>query len=347
MSTKSLIQWTPDALFEKLKRVKTDNKLCEYTLARCERLCPLINRITELKQERNAVILAHSYVHPDVIYGVADHVGDSYGLAQKAMQTDASTIVFPSVRFMAETAKILNPDKLVIDPNPNGGCSLADSITAEDVLRLRDQFPDHTFICYINTTAAVKAACDICVTSSNVYHIVATCPNDKIFFLPDLLMGKNLIAHLKESGIEKEIQLWDGTCYVHEEFSPEHAQHIRKQYPNVSVLAHPECSPAVIEHADVVGSTSQMVQHVKKHAKDGSPFMLLTECGLVSRLQVEHPEVQLVGNCMMCKYMKSNNLENLERALRAPRPEEIIEFDNKTREGALKCLEAMFKMSKN
>jgi quinolinate synthase len=185
-------------LYDKLKSIKTDNPLCEYTKERCERLAPLIHAIQDLKSEKNAIVLAHSYVHPDIIYGVADFCGDSYGLAVEAKKTDADIIIFPAVRFMAETAKILNPDKIVIDPNPHSGCSLADSIDSETVYRLREQYPSHTFVCYINTTAAVKAACDICVTSSNAFHIIEKIPNDKIYFLPDKLMGQNRSSTITE-----------------------------------------------------------------------------------------------------------------------------------------------------
>ncbi|MFT4553133.1 MAG: quinolinate synthase [Chlamydiales bacterium] len=338
-------KWSADDLYLKLKDVQVDNPACLYSLERCERLVPTVNRILELKKQRNALILAHSYVHPDIIYTVADHVGDSYGLALKAMEATESTIVFPSVRFMAETAKILNPDKLVIDPNPNGGCSLADSITAEDVLALRKSHPEHTFMCYINTTAAVKAACDVCVTSSNVYKIVEEYPNDKIYFVPDKLMGLNIREHLRQKGIKKEILLYDGTCYVHEQFTPELIDIAKEFHPNTVVLAHPECTPEVLAKADVVGSTTGMANYVKEHAKDNNRFLLLTECGLVSRLQIEVPEAKMAGTCMLCKYMKSNTLGQLERALRDPRPDDIVEVEEDVRKGAKNCLEEMFKYS--
>lgn len=329
-------------LYEKLKNIQLDNPLCTYTYERCARLAPLIEQINALKQEKNALLLAHSYVHPDIIYGVADHVGDSYGLAQKAKEADADLIVFPAVRFMAETAKILNPEKTVVDPNPNGGCSLADSVTHEDVLQLRDQYPHHTFVCYINTTAAVKAACDVCVTSSNVYTIIENLPNDQIFFLPDKLMGENILNHLRENQIDKELIVYDGTCYVHEEFSCDQINLLKKQHPNLEVLAHPECTQEVIGAADVTGSTSQMLNYVKAHQDAEHPFLLLTECGIASRLQVEHPELRLVGTCMMCKYMKSNSLENILQALEAPHEDQVITIDPAIQKQALACVNQMF-----
>ena len=331
-----------NALYEKLKNIKVDNPLCTYTEERCERLQPLVDKINQLKIEKNALILAHSYVHPDIIYGVADHVGDSYGLAQKAKATNYDIIVFPAVRFMAETAKILNPEKTVIDPNPNGGCSLADSITHEQVLELREKYPQHTFVCYINTTAAVKAACDVCVTSSNVYTIVENIPNDKIFFLPDKLMGQNILNHLRDHHIDKELIVYDGTCYVHEEFSRDEIDLLRSQHPNLAVLAHPECKQEVIGASDVTGSTSQILDYVKSHKDEGNPFLLLTECGITSRLQVEDPELRLVGTCMMCKYMKSNNLENILQAIDDPTETQIIKIDPAIQKDALACVKKMF-----
>lgn len=330
---------TAESLYEKLKNIKVDNPLCQYTLERCERLVPLVEEIEALKVEKDALILAHSYVHPDILYTVADHVGDSYGLALKAKEATEKVIVFPAVRFMAETAKILNPEKTVIDPNPNGGCSLADSVTAEDVYALREKYPDHTFVCYINTTAAVKAACDVCVTSSNVYKIIENLPNDKIYFLPDKLMGQNVQNAL---GDKKEIKLYDGSCYVHEEFTAEEVHLLRKKHPNLSVLAHPECTQSVIKEADVVGSTSQIVNHVKEHKEDSNPFLILTECGITSRLQVENPELSLVGSCMMCRYMKSNSLELIRNSLKNPLPSQVISIDPEEQREALKCVNNMF-----
>ena len=340
MKTKTRAQ----ELYQKLSAIKTNHLLCQYTLERCERLAPYIDSIEKLKSEKKAVILAHSYVHPDIIYGVADHVGDSYFLAKMAMESNAETIVFPAVRFMAETAKILNPNKTVIDPNPNGGCSLADAITGDEVLALREKYPDHTFVCYINTTAAVKAACDVCVTSSNVYTIIERIDNNKIFFLPDRLMGENIINHLKKNNIAKEIRLFDGTCYVHEEFTPEEIDVVKMQHPNAQVLVHPECKPEVIAKGDMVGSTGNIVSYVKEHQNEGNPFLILTECGIASRLQVEHPGLEIVGSCMMCKYMKSNSLQQVEEALSNPKPSQIVEIDPAIADRARNCIKQMFEI---
>src|SRR3989338_2200801 len=212
---------TPEELYQTLKNIKVGGTVCTYSLKKCEEFAPLIKKIKEIKEQKNAVILAHSYVSPEIIYGVGDFVGDSYKLAKDAMSTQADIIVFSAVRFMGETAKILNPEKEVLIPGLLDGCTLAESITTFDVRLLRKQFPGHTFVCYINTTADVKAECDVCVTSANVYTVVENIPNDKIYFLPDKLMGQNLIIEMKRRGIPKDIRYFTGTCYVHEEYGEE------------------------------------------------------------------------------------------------------------------------------
>lgn len=331
---------TAEKLYEKLKAIHVGNPICQFTKENCELLLPAIERIEKLKHEKNAIILAHNYVAPQIFYGVADYTGDSYGLSKKAKESDADVIVFAAVRFMAETAKILNPKKLVLDPNPNGGCSLADGITNTDVINLRQQFPDHTFVCYINTTASVKAECDVCVTSSNVYKIIEKIPNDKIYFLPDKLMGENVIQNLKKKGVKKNIELWEGTCYVHEEYQPENIDQVRKNFNGIEVLVHPECSSAVVNKADYIGSTSQMLNHVRESDRDS--FFLLTECGLTGVLQSEFPQKTFAGGCTMCKYMKSNSLEDILDVLENPSPKNIIKIDLDTQKRALQCVNRMF-----
>ena len=331
---------TAEKLYEKLKAIHVGNPICQFTKANCELLLPAIERIEKLKHEKNAIILAHNYVAPQIFYSVADYTGDSYGLSKKAKESDADVIVFAAVRFMAETAKILNPKKIVLDPNPNGGCSLADGITNKDVINLRQQFPDHTFVCYINTTASVKAECDVCVTSSNVYKIIEKIPNDKIYFLPDKLMGENVIQFLKTKGVRKNIELWEGTCYVHEEYQPENIDQVRKNFNGIEVLVHPECSSAVVNKADYIGSTSQMLNHVRKSDRDS--FFLLTECGLTGVLQSEFPQKTFAGGCTMCKYMKSNSLEDILNVLENPSPQNIITIDSDTQKRALQCVNRMF-----
>ena len=202
---------TAAQLHQRLKNIKVGGNVCHYSLKKCEQLAPLVNEINELKEEQNAVILVHSYVSPEIIYGVGDFVGDSYKLSKDAMSTKADKIVFAAVRFMGETAKILNPHKEVLIPGLLDGCTLADSINASQVRALRKEFPEHTFVCYINTTAEVKAECDVCITSANVYKVVANIPNEKIYFLPDKLMGQNLVKEMQKRGIKKSIEYYHGT----------------------------------------------------------------------------------------------------------------------------------------
>ncbi len=332
---------TGEELHAKLREVRINGAACTYTLEKCEVLAPLINAINTLKKEKHAVILAHSYVAPEIVFGVADFSGDSYGLAKDAAGTKADTIVFAAVRFMGETAKILNPEKTVLLPGTDTGCTLADAVTGEAVRAAREKFPDHTFVCYINTTAEVKAECDVCVTSSNVYDIVAALPNDKIFFLPDKLMGQNLREEMERRGLRKSIELHPGVCYVHEQYDPEMVRYLRVKFPGVKVLSHPECNPAVLAASDYVGSTSQMLKYVS--ASREKQFVMLTECGLSSRLMVEYPDRQFVGSCTFCRYMKSNSLEGILRVLLKPRPEDRVELPEDVRLRAKGCIDAMFR----
>ncbi len=336
----TITKYTPDSLYEKLKNIKVASGACQFSRKKCAEIAPLINEINELKTQKNAVILVHSYVSPEIIYGVGDFVGDSYKLSKNAVESDADIIVFAAVRFMGETAQILNPDKKVLIPGELDGCTLADSITAEQVKRLRSYYPTHTFVCYINTTAEVKAECDVCVTSSNVYDIVETIENDKIYFLPDKLMGQNLQNEMHRRGVKKDIQYYGGTCYVHEEYDVEDLQKIRLEYPEAKVVSHPECNTDVCENSDYVGSTEQMLDYMRK--EEAKQFLMLTECGLSARLQTEFPDKSLVGSCTLCKYMKSNTLESIKQVLTDPQPHHYVNIDEATRQGAQKNIEMMF-----
>ena len=334
---------TAEELYDKLKHVSATASTCRYTLDNCSEMAVKINEINRLKKEKNAVVLVHSYVSPEIVYGIADYTGDSYALSKNAAETDADTIIFVAVKFMGETAKILNPTKDVLIPSTLNGCSLADSITGDDVRKLREDHPDYTFICYINTTADVKAQCDICVTSGNVYDIVEKAPTDKIFFLPDKLMGYNIIKEMERRGVKKDIKLWDGVCYVHEEYDPEMIEFIRNQHQGVKVLAHPECSPGVLNHSDFVGSTSQLLNYME--TADAPNYLMLTECGLTSRLQVEMPDKKFVGTCSMCKYMKANSLDDVLRVLEQPKESDYIRLNPETSVDAKKCIDAMFEFA--
>lgn len=331
---------TAQELYERLKNIRVGGNVCQYSLKKCEELVPVVNEIRRLKAEKNAVILAHSYVSPEIVYGVADFIGDSYKLSRDAINTTANVIVFVAVRFMGETAKILNPGKEVIVPARDPGCSLADSITADDVRRLRQQFPDHTFVCYVNTTVDVKAECDVCVTSANVYQIVERLPNDRIYFLPDKFMGLNLVNELSRRKSSKTVHFWSGSCYVHEEYTQEQVFRIRSEYPDAKIVSHPECNAEVVASSDFVGGTEQMLDYMRR--SQARQFLMLTECGLSSRLQSEFPDKDLVGSCTLCKYMKSNSLDDVLWALKAPRPDHIVRIDEPVRLKALRSLEAMF-----
>lgn len=328
-------------LFEKLRAVQPGSVLCNYTLGKCEQMLPLVEEINELKRERDAVILAHSYVAPEIVLTVADFDGDSFKLSQDATKVKAKAIVFAAVRFMGETAKILNPEKDVLIPGPLTGCSLADSITGEEVRELRERYPEHSFVCYINTTADVKAECDVCVTSSNVMKIVSELENDKIVFVPDKLMGQNLQKELAKRGIKKEIVMHTGCCYVHEQYDPEMIRFFREMNPGLVVVSHPECHPGVALQSDYVGSTGQMVSYIRS-TPPGAPVLLLTECGLNARMQYEMPDRLFIGSCSMCKYMKSNSLENILETLRHPEAAQHVDLDEETAHKARKCIDAMF-----
>lgn len=331
---------TAEQLYQTLKNIKVGGSVCQYSLKKCEEFVPIINEIRALKEEKNAVVLVHSYVTPEILYGVGDYVGDSYALSKNAMETNADVIVFAAVRFMAETAKILNPEKEVFIPALLDGCTLADAITAEDVRRLRKEYPDHTFVCYINTTAQVKAECDVCVTSANVNKIVQNIPNEKIYFLPDKLMGYNLAEDMKKRGVKKDIKFYSGTCYVHEEYTSEDILKIRLEYPGAKIVSHPECKPEIIRESDFVGSTTQMLNYMLE--TESEEFLMLTECGLSSRLQVEFPKKKLVGSCTLCRYMKSNRLEDILRVLKEPTDRDRITIDEGVRKRALRSINAMF-----
>ena len=300
-------------------------------------------RKNQLKKDKNAVVLAHSYVEPEVVYGVSDFKGDSYFLSEKASQAKADVIIFAGVVFMAETAKILSPDATVIVPDRDSGCTLADSISGDDVRRMKAMYPDAVVVCYINCTAAVKAESDVCVTSSNVYDIVANLPEKQILFVPDRLMADNIRTELNNRNIDKEIISSDGTCIVHEEFTTDQIADARKQFPGLKIVAHPECTSDVADLVDYVGSTSDMMKYVKN--TEAPYFLMLTECGLVSRLAIEDPEKNFIGGCRICPYMKMNSLTKIRDALKDPQPEQIITLDDDLSKRAARCIERMFELA--
>jgi quinolinate synthase len=343
IATEIDIEAEADRLLRALMNVECDPRGKTWNYDACLAIAPLTLEINRLKKEQGAVILAHSYVEPEIIYGVADFRGDSYFLSMKARDARAKVIVFAGVVFMAETAKILSPEAKVVVPDHNSGCSLADSLTGEQLRQLKSLYPDATVVCYINSTADVKAESDVCVTSGNVYHIVANLPAKRILFVPDRLMGQNLREELKRRGVNKEIITSDGTCMVHDQFGPLEIAAARQRYPGLKVVAHPECTPEVAQVSDFVGSTGAMMKYVKT---TGAPYyLMLTECGLVGRLQVESPEKSFIGGCRLCPYMKLNSLEKVRDALAAPRPDQIITLDEDVRRRAARCIERMFELA--
>ncbi len=318
------------------KRLTEKLQAFEYTQDDCMALAPITLEINSLKSEKHAVILAHSYQTPDIVYGVADHVGDSYGLAVEASKTDAKIIVFSSVLFMGETAKILNPEKTVLVPT-RAGCSLADSITGADVVELRRKYSHAGFVAYVNTTADVKAEVDACCTSSNALKIIEAMPQEEIVFLPDVLMGKNLQKLTK-----KKLILWNGTCVVHERFKMGEVAEVKREYPQAKILAHPECEEEVIEKADFIGSTEQMLKHME--ASNAQEFMMVTECGLSDRARKELPNKTIVGTCHLCPYMKEVRLRHILHALKNPTPSQVVELDPVMMQRAKQSLDKMFEL---
>ena len=269
---------------------------------------PLVEKINKLKKEKNAVILAHSYMTPEIYHCVADIVGDSLKLAKESQKAEADIIIMCGVHFMAETAKILNPNKKVLIPDMSAGCSLAESITGEDVRLLKQKYPGVPVVSYVNTSADVKAETDICCTSSNAVEIVESLGVDKVIFLPDEYLGKNVAAQTKV-----KIITFHGTCIVHERFTPEEIREYRKNYPGIVVLAHPECPPEVVAEADYTGSTSKMSNYVR----DNKPkkVLMVTECSMSDNVAIENPEVEMIKPCNLCPYMKKITLQGIYNSL--------------------------------
>ena len=267
-----------------------------------------IDAILRLKHERRAVILAHNYQTPEIFHCVADIVGDSLALARRAMNVQADVIVLAGVHFMAETAKLLNPGRTVLIPDAAAGCSLAESITAADVRGLRLRYPGVPVVTYVNTSAAVKAASDICCTSGNARRIVESLGVPRVIMIPDEYLAQNIA---RETGVE--IISWSGHCEVHERFTPADIRGLRAAHPGVTVVAHPECPPDVVAEADFSGSTAMMEEFVQRETP--SKVVLVTECSMSDNLAVRHPEVEFIRPCNLCPHMKRITLSNIRHAL--------------------------------
>ena len=306
----------------------------------------LVKEIKRLKKEKNAVILAHYYQVPE-IQDIADYVGDSLGLSQQAAETDADIIVFAGVHFMAETAKILNPTKMVVLPDLKAGCSLADSCPPDLFEAFTKQHPDHVVITYVNCSAEVKALSDIVCTSSNAVKIVESVPKDTpIIFAPDKNLGKYVS---QQTG--RDLLLWDGSCIVHEAFSIDKLIALHKKHPDYKIIAHPESETHILQTATYIGSTSGMINYVKTHPKE--KFIVATEAGILHKMQQEMPETELVPApavedntcaCSECHFMKMNTLQKLYDCLLNESPQ--IEVPEKIRKRALIPIERMLELSK-
>ena len=328
-------------LFDKLSKVTNVKTGTKFTAGEIEKIIPQVKKINRLKEEKDAIILAHYYCSPKILFGVADFCGDSYALAKKAKEVKQKNIIFCGVTFMAETAKILNPAKKVVLPPVTAGCSLADGIKAEQVLELRKKYPKAKVLCYINSSAEVKAVCDTCVTSSNVFKIADNTKEDQIIFVPDLYMAKNIENYLKAKNIKKEIIAAGATCCVHDKFNLEQFNEIKTRYPQAKIIAHPECLPEVCERANFVGSTAGMLEYVKESSAD--TFAVLSEWGLINILEAKYPQKTFLPFGRICASMKRNNLENIETVLQNADAVKGITLDEDLAKKAEKAINNMFK----
>ncbi len=299
-------------------------------------IAPLVHGINKLKTQRNAVILAHNYMTPDIFNLVGDFRGDSLQLAREASNVDAEVIVQAGVHFMAETSKILAPEKTVLIPDMEAGCSLAESITGADIRLIKQKYPGIPVVTYVNTTADVKAETDVCCTSSNavqvVEHVAAEWGVDKVILIPDKYLARNVAAVT-----DIEIITWDGRCEVHEQFTADDIHALRDAHPGVLILAHPECPPDVLEASDFAGSTSALSNYVSERSPN--KVVLLTECSMSDNVASANPDVEFVKPCNLCPHMKRITLENIFDALTEMKHEVLIDED--VRVQAKKAIDAM------
>jgi quinolinate synthase len=311
-------------IYERVSRV--------ITAAEWDLFAPYVDAINRLKRERNAVILAHNYQTPEIFHGVADIVGDSLQLAREACKVDADVIVVCGVHFMGETAKILNPRKTVVVPDARAGCSLAESITAEDVRALRERYPGVPVVTYVNTSAAVKAESDICCTSSNAVAVVESLGVPRVIMLPDAFLASYVASNTKV-----EIIPWHGHCEVHERFRAIDVEQLREGDDGVVVIAHPECPPDVLAAVDFAGSTAAMIDFVRTH--QDRRVVMLTECSMSDNVAAEFANVEFVRPCNLCPHMKRTTLPKILRSLETLQDEVLV--DEPVRVRAQRALEAM------
>lgn len=299
---------------------------------------PYVLAINELKKEKNAVILAHNYQTPEIFHCVADITGDSLALAQRAVDAEADVIVLAGVHFMAETAKLLNPEKTVLIPDLGAGCSLAESITAADVRKLRKQYPGVPVVTYVNTSAEVKAECDICCTSGNALAIVESLGADRVIFLPD----EYLASYVAEQ-TDVEIITWQGHCEVHERFTAEELESFRAGHDDLTIIAHPECPPDVLATADFVGSTAQMQDYVV--TKRPPKVLMVTECSMSDNVSAGIDDVEFIRPCNLCPHMKKITLANIQASLETLSP--AVEIDPAIADRARAAVERMLDVGRS
>ena len=296
MELNTEIKNSTDQIFNKISKVMPEIEWKVHA--------PLIHKINKLKKEKNAVILAHNYQTPEIYHGIADFAADSLALAIEASKTKADIIVMCGVHFMAETAKLMSPNKKVLLPDMSAGCSLSSSITGEDVRLLKKKYPGVPVVSYINTSADVKSETDVCCTSANAVKVVESLGVEKVIFLPDDYLAKYVSSNTKVKIIS-----WKGTCIVHEKFTEKEIKEIKEQNPGIVVIAHPECPPDVINASDFTGSTTGMSEYVKKNQP--KKVMMVTECSMSDNVQVENPNVQFIKPCNLCPYMKKITLPKI------------------------------------
>jgi quinolinate synthase len=343
-----MTETTTAGMYDKMKGLLSDT-VPDFELRLKAELAATINR---LKKEKNAIILGHNYMEPALFHSIPDYIGDSLELSRKAAQTEKDVIVFCGVQFMAETAKILNPTKTVLIPSQKAGCSLAASITAANVRELKQRFPGVPVVTYINTYADVKAESDICCTSSNAVAVVESLGSETVIFIPDEYLARNVARdtgrHIVfptleptrrfENELDYQMIGWPGRCEVHEKFTVEDIKNVRKQFPDVVILAHPECSPAVVEASDFSGSTTAMIRYVENTR--APRYLLLTECAMGDNVAAANPEKEMLRLCSVrCPHMNQITLEDTLLSLQQDRY--AVEIDEEIRKRALRSVERM------
>ena len=318
------IRKATDPIYQKISQVMPEIEWSTHA--------PYIHKINKLKKEKNAVILAHNYQTPEIYHGISDFSADSLAIAVEAAKTKADIIVMCGVHFMAETAKLMCPEKKVLLPDMRAGCSLSSSITGEDVRNLKKKYPGVPVVSYVNTSADVKAETDVCCTSANAVKIVKSLGVKKVIFLPD-----DFLAKYVASQTDVEIISWKGTCEVHEQFNDQEINEIRKNNPGIKIIAHPECPPDVIKASDFAGSTSGMIKYVKDNQPE--KVMMVTECSMSDNVQIDNPNVKFIRPCNLCPHMKRITLPKVLECLENETNE--ILMSDETIEKARKSVERM------